>query len=56
MSSQIPEATLQRMEARGISRRDFIKFCTAATAALALPITMLPRVAQAVEDKRPPVI
>lgn len=53
---QIPEDILQRMEARGISRRDFIKFCTATTAALALPITMLPKVAQAIEDKRPPVI
>ncbi|MDH4007813.1 MAG: twin-arginine translocation signal domain-containing protein, partial [Desulfuromonadales bacterium] len=53
---QIPEEILQRVEARGISRRDFIKFCTATTAALALPITMLPQVARAVEDKRPPVI
>ncbi|MEJ2491724.1 MAG: twin-arginine translocation signal domain-containing protein, partial [Desulfuromonadales bacterium] len=52
----IPEEILQRVEARGISRRDFIKFCTATTAALALPVTMIPRVAQAVEDNRPPVI
>ncbi len=56
VTPQIPEEILQRVEAKGINRRDFIKFCTATTAALALPITMLPKVAQAVEDKRPPVI
>ena len=41
ISPQIPEEILQRVEARGINRRDFIKFCTATTAALALPISML---------------
>jgi hydrogenase small subunit len=52
----IPEEILQRVEARGISRRDFIKFCTATTAALALPLSLMPKVAAAVEDKRVPVI
>ncbi|AMV73874.1 hydrogenase small subunit [Desulfuromonas carbonis] len=52
----IPEEILQRVEAKGISRRDFIKFCTATTAALALPMSLLPKVAEAVEDKRLPVI
>ncbi|NOR49522.1 MAG: hydrogenase small subunit, partial [Desulfuromonadales bacterium] len=52
----IPEEILQRMEAKGINRRDFIKFCTATTAALALPVSFIPTVAQAIEDKRPPVI
>ncbi|MBW6511154.1 MAG: hydrogenase small subunit [Desulfuromonadaceae bacterium] len=52
----IPEETLLKWEARGIKRRDFIKFCTATTAALALPITLVPRVAQAIEDNRVPVI
>jgi hydrogenase small subunit len=56
ITPQIPEEILQRMAARGVSRRDFIKFCTATTAALALPVTMLPQVARAVKDKRPPVI
>ncbi len=56
VTSSIPEEILRRVEAKGINRRDFIKFCTATTAALALPITMLPKVAQAVEDNRPPVI
>jgi hydrogenase small subunit len=52
----IPEEILRRIESRGISRRDFIKLCTATTAALALPISFLPRVAQALEDNRVPVI
>src|SRR6056300_1376461 len=55
-TSPIPEELLQRVEARGINRRDFIKFCTATTAALALPVSFIPTVAQAVEDNRPPVI
>jgi len=52
----IPEEILQKWESRGISRRDFIKFCTATTAALALPMSFIPKVAQALEDNRPPVI
>ncbi len=52
----IPEEILQKAEARGISRRSFIKFCTATTAALALPMSFLPKVAAAIEDKRIPVI
>lgn len=52
----IPEEILKRIESRGISRRDFIKFCTATTAALALPISFMPKIAQAVEDARVPVI
>jgi hydrogenase small subunit len=55
-SFSIPEELLQRVEARGISRRDFIKFCTATTAALALPLGFVPQVAAAVEDQRLPVI
>ena len=42
---------------RGMSRRTFIKFCTAMTAALALPATYAPRVAAAVSAApRIPVI
>ncbi len=52
----IPEETLQKWESRGIKRRDFIKFCTATTAAMALPMTLVPKVAQAMDDKRLPVI
>ncbi len=52
----IPEEILARVEARGISRRDFIKFCTMTTAALALPVAMVGKVAAAVADARVPVI
>ncbi len=52
----IPEAILQTWETRGVSRRDFIKFCATITAALALPAGMMPSVARAIEDARLPVI
>lgn len=42
---------------RGVSRRDFLGFCTAMTAAMALPITFAPKVAQALDEvKRPPLV
>ena len=42
---------------RGISRRDFLKFCSSMTAALALPISYAPRLAQALDEvKRPTLI
>uniref|UniRef100_A0A831U3G9 Twin-arginine translocation signal domain-containing protein n=1 Tax=Geobacter metallireducens TaxID=28232 RepID=A0A831U3G9_GEOME len=44
-------------EERGVSRRDFLKFCTAMSAALALPVSLAPRIAEALEaDGRPSVI
>lgn len=42
---------------RGVSRRDFMKFCTAMSAALALPVTFAPRIAQALDEvKRPTLV
>ncbi|MCF7804438.1 MAG: hydrogenase small subunit [Candidatus Marinimicrobia bacterium] len=47
----------EELEARGVSRRQFIKFCTAMSAAMALPFTLADKVAAAVTDPaRPPVI
>jgi hydrogenase small subunit len=44
-------------EEKGISRRDFMKFCTAMSAALALPATFAPKIAQALDEvKRPTVV
>ena len=41
----------------GLSRRDFIKVCTIATATMGLPVEMVDKVAAAVESpERPPVI
>lgn len=42
---------------QGVSRRDFLKFCAVVTGTLALPASMIPTVARALETvKRPPVI
>jgi hydrogenase small subunit len=45
------------LQQRGISRREFLKFCTVMTAALALPVDEVSRVVAALESaRRPPVI
>jgi len=45
------------LQQRGISRRGFLKYCTALTSLMALPPSMMPVVAQALESaKRPSVI
>ena len=45
------------LEKRGVSRRDFLKFCSAMSAALALPATFAPRIAAALDQaKRPSLI
>jgi len=45
------------LQKRGISRREFLKFCTVMAGTLALPGDFVPRIAKALEQtKRPPVI
>ncbi len=45
------------LESRGVNRRDFLKYCTAVTATLGLPVGMAQKVAAAIAaDNRPPVI
>jgi len=48
----------QRLEAKGISRRDFMKFCGMLTATLGLSSSFIPKVAQvfAQPKTRPPVV
>src|SRR5664279_2987707 len=42
---------------RGVSRRDFLKFCSTITAAMALPASFAPQVAQALDEvKRPTLV
>jgi hydrogenase small subunit len=42
---------------RGVSRRDFLKFCSTVTAAMALPAAMAPKVAHALDKvQRPPLV
>jgi hydrogenase small subunit len=51
------EALGHYLEKRGVSRRDFVKFCGEMTAILGLSSAMAPRVLRALEAvKRPPVI
>jgi hydrogenase small subunit len=40
----------------GVTRRDFLRFCTATTVALGLPATVIPRVAAALEQARRPSV
>ncbi len=41
----------------GVSRRDFVKFCTGVAASMGLPLTVAPKMAEAITSpQRPPVI
>lgn len=53
-----PEMDFSRLlTERGVSRRDFMKFCSAMSAALALPATFAPKIAQALDEvKRPTLV
>ena len=47
----------EMLKERGVSRRDFLKFCSTVTAAMALPASFAPSVAQALDEvKRPPLV
>lgn len=51
------DLTRVREKLNGVSRRDFMKFCTVMAASMGLPLSMAPRLAAAVTaPKRPPVI
>jgi len=45
--------TFESLKDKGVSRRDFMKFCTAMAAALALPASFIPKIAEAVSGKKP---
>ena len=45
--------TIESLKDKGVSRRDFMKFCTAIAAALALPASFIPKIAEAVGGKKP---
>jgi len=44
---------LDALEKKGVSRRDFMKFCTAMAATLALPASFIPKIAEAVSSQKP---
>ncbi len=52
------KAFYQRLEDRGVTRRDFMKFCTYLTATMGLSSSFVPKVAEvfAAPKQRPPVI
>jgi hydrogenase small subunit len=48
---------LTELERKGVSRRDFLKFCTVMAASMGMPLGMADLIAQSVaSNKRPPVI
>lgn len=61
MNSQRQEGTerfsvARLLKERGVSRREFLGFCSAITAAMALPATMVPRVAHALDKVQRPTL
>lgn len=50
------DSLLDGLIQRGISRRDFVKFCTATAATLGLQSTFVPRIAEALEAKKKPYV
>lgn len=47
----------KRLEAKGLTRRDFMKFCTLLSATMGLGSSFVPRIAEALASpKRPPVV
>ncbi len=50
------EDVLARMEAKGVNRRDFIKYCTLVTSVLGLAPSMIPKVAEAAAAKQRPTV
>ncbi len=44
------------LRARGVTRRDFLKFCTTAASAMALPAALAPQIAAALEQARRPSV
>ena len=57
MQENLEGNLLSTLAQRGVSRRDFLKFCSVMAGTLALPASMVPRIAHALEAAmRPPVV
>jgi hydrogenase small subunit len=50
------ESLFSELLGKAVSRRDFVKFCTAMAAALALPSSFIPKIAEALEKKQKPIL
>jgi hydrogenase small subunit len=56
-ATQLQDGVWAALDRRGVSRRDFLRFCSVMTAALALPLSFTPRVVHALEaTKRPSLV
>jgi hydrogenase small subunit len=51
--SEIAPELLESLEKKGVSRRDFMKWCAGMAALLALPSSFIPRIAEAVAAQKP---
>ena len=57
MANHLDGTIANALAQQGVSRREFLKFCTFMAGTLALPASMIPKVAHALETgARPPVI
>jgi hydrogenase small subunit len=50
------ESLFEKLTQRGVSRRDFLKFCTTMAGTLALPSALVPRIAEALEKQGRPIV
>jgi hydrogenase small subunit len=51
--NEVPDLIESIARKKGLSRRDFMKFCTGMAAVLALPSSFIPKIAEAVTGKKP---
>ena len=56
MTTKDTASLAERLEARGISRRGFMKYCAATASLLALPPAAAAKIAQALEAQRRPSV
>ena len=51
--NEVPDLIESIAKRKGLSRRDFMKFCTGMAALLSLPSALIPKIAEAVAGKKP---
>ena len=51
--NEVPDLIASIAREKGLSRRDFMKFCTGMAALLSLPASFIPKIAEAVGGKKP---
>ncbi len=51
--NEVPDTMESLADKKGVSRRDFMKFCSGMAAVLALPSSFIPKIAEAVSGQKP---